>query len=355
MGKGCRASGEDLDERVGVLDFVGVLLCVRVHTLHALTIGGASNTGLCGVDVIVETIESTADDHGRKALGEYLDVVKLVDLAGAHRVVTEGAHSPADGTAVLQELCTQLALALGRELFVAELCGLGRSNLLLVFLGRVRDVHVSSLGLVGIIFTDGFWRAGGGRPLLFLLDDGVVGNIGPVSIGRGWAFEEQRAQDEHPPLDRVVPPDNLCMHKGNEEDGRQEGDTSASAHGDGGNKRPGLLVKAEAGSALVDDEHCANGTSDEEEGGRGVDGPGHGILAHVHNELDEHEDGSGKAGRNDRSHPQTGEDGTKTLAVVPVPLDLGGPDGRDTDAGDGRDERVGRRDVSRVSRAPHDP
>ena len=216
-------------------------------------------------------------------------------------------------------------------------------------------MHVSGLDLVGVIFTDRSWRAGGGTFLLFVLDDSVVRDLGPVSIGRGWAFEEQRAQDEHPPLDGVVPLDNLGVHEGNEEEGRQERNTKACPQSNGGNIRPGLLVQAEAGRALVDDGHCANGTGDEEEQGRGVDGPRHGILAHVHHDLDEHEDGSGKAGGNGRSHPETGEDGTETLAAVPAPLDLAGPDGRDTDASDGGDERVGRRDVGRVSRAPHDP
>lgn len=99
----------------------------------------------------------------------------------------------------------------------------------------------------------------------------------------------------------------------------------------------------------------ADGAGDEEEERRGVDGPGDGPLARVHGELDEHEDGGGEAGRDGGSHDQAGKDGTQALAVVPSPLDLRGADGGDADAGDGRDERVGGRDVGRVPRAPHDP
>lgn len=39
-------SGDDLDEGVGVLDFVGVLLGVGIDTLHSLTVRGTGDTGL---------------------------------------------------------------------------------------------------------------------------------------------------------------------------------------------------------------------------------------------------------------------------------------------------------------------
>jgi hypothetical protein len=69
------ASGENLDERVGVLDFVRVLLGVGVDAGHAGTLGSAGGTTLGGVDIVVETVEGAADNVGWNALGDYAHVV----------------------------------------------------------------------------------------------------------------------------------------------------------------------------------------------------------------------------------------------------------------------------------------
>jgi hypothetical protein len=104
VGEGCGTGGENLDEGVGVLDIVGVLGGVVVDALHAVTLRGAFDTRLGGVDVVVETVEGTDDNHGRNTLGDDDHVVQLVGSAGAGWVVTEGAHSPAQRTALLEKL-----------------------------------------------------------------------------------------------------------------------------------------------------------------------------------------------------------------------------------------------------------
>ena len=71
--------------------------------------------------------------------------------------------------------------------------------------------------------------------------------------------------------------------------------------------------------------------------------------------LDQQEDNSTKATGNDGSHAETSEDGTKTLAVVPAPLNLGSTNSCNTDTSDSRDERVGGGDVGGVFGAPHHP
>ncbi len=52
---------------------------------------------------------------------------------------------------------------------------------------------------------------------------------------------------------------------------------------------------------------------DEHEEGRRVHGPRHGVLAHVHHQLDQHEDGGSEAARDDGRHAQAGEDGARPL------------------------------------------
>jgi hypothetical protein len=58
------ASGEDLDERVGVFDFVGVLLGVGVDAGHAGALGSAGGAALGGMDVVVQAVQGAADDVG---------------------------------------------------------------------------------------------------------------------------------------------------------------------------------------------------------------------------------------------------------------------------------------------------
>ncbi len=157
------------------------------------------------------------------------------------------------------------------------------------------------------------------------------------------------------PADGRVTLDDEGVDVGNEEESGNGADATAGTQGDGDNVVRRLLVQAQVGAALVDDGQGADGTGDKEEEGRGIDGPGRRVLAHVDHHLDEHEDDASEAGRDGRGHTETGENGTESLTVIPAPLDLGSTDSGDTDAGNSRDERVGRRDVGGVLGAPHDP
>lgn len=67
VGEGGGAGGDDLDEGVGVLDLVGVLFGVGVHTLHTFTLGSTLDTTLGGVNVVVEAVEKTDSEDSRDA------------------------------------------------------------------------------------------------------------------------------------------------------------------------------------------------------------------------------------------------------------------------------------------------
>lgn len=127
-----RAGGKDLHEGVGVFGLVGVLLGVVVDSLHPVTVRGAFNAGLGGVDVVMRAIEQADDDHGRNAACEDLDIVELVDVAWSHGVVVQSTHGPAQGTALLPELDMKPFPALSHALLVGSLSRLGRHSPLLV-------------------------------------------------------------------------------------------------------------------------------------------------------------------------------------------------------------------------------
>lgn len=85
----------------------------------------------------MNTIKKTADNDGRNTLGEYLHVVEFVDLTGAHGVVAESAHSPAERATLLKEFGAVFSITLSHELFVAGLGGLSSDKVLLVLLRGV--------------------------------------------------------------------------------------------------------------------------------------------------------------------------------------------------------------------------
>jgi hypothetical protein len=158
-----------------------------------------------------------------------------------------------------------------------------------------------------------------------------------------------------PPLDRVVSLDDLGVNVRDKEEGGKKADTTTGTHDDGDDVVGRLLVETERWRSLVDDGKSTNGTGDEEEEGRGVDCPRNGVLSDVNDELDQEEDGGTETSRDGGSHTETGKDGTETLSFVPSPLNLGSSNGGNSDTGDGGNERVGGRDVGRVSSTPHDP
>lgn len=193
--------------------------------------------------------------------------------------------------------------------------------------------------------ANGFLGRRFGVQVWVILYHGVVWYFGHLGIAGGLTVEEERTVDKHPPLDGVVLLDDSGMQEGHEEYRREDAEACTHTHRDRRHVPSGLLVQPEFGGALVDDGEGADGSGNEEEERRGVDGPRDGVSSQVNNELDKHEDGRGKAGRNGGSHPQTCKDGTKTPAAAPAPFDLGRPDGCNTNTGDGRDKRIGTADM----------
>lgn len=103
VGEGGGAGREHLDERVQVLDLVGVLGRVRVDALHAPAVGRAVDAVLRRVDVVVEPVQERRRGQGRGAREQRPHVLGLVQLARAHRVVAQRPHRPADGAPSLAE------------------------------------------------------------------------------------------------------------------------------------------------------------------------------------------------------------------------------------------------------------
>ena len=198
VGEGGGAGGEDLDEGVGVLDFVGVFLCVAVDTLHAAAFGCAVDTSLRGVDVVVYSVEGADDEHGGDTLQGDEHVLLLVDLARLDLVLMEVAHGPAEGSLLGAELGVEALLALGDEFLIAGLLVLGdvggNSHLFGVAGGNALLGVVALLGLLH---------------LLVLLDDGVVGDDGSLGAILSGTLKEKGTLEDVVPANGVVTLDDL--------------------------------------------------------------------------------------------------------------------------------------------------
>jgi hypothetical protein len=345
VSEGSSAGSENLDERVGVLDLVGVLLSMAVDALHADTLGSSVDTSLGGVDVVVDTVKAADDDHGGNALEGDHHVLLLVDLTRLDLVLVEVAHGPAEGTLLGAELGVEAFLTLGDELLVAELAVLGNTS-------------GNDSTLLGILIVhDTVVRVAEGTCLdvLIVLDDSVVADFGSLDTLGGGAAEEKGTLEDVVPADGVVALYDNGVEVGNEEEERKKSETNTAGDSDGSDIPRWLLVETKVGRSLVDDGERADGTGDEEEEGGSPDGPRNGVLAEMDSELDQHEDDGTEAGRGGRSHSKTSEDSTKTLALVPAPLHVLCTGNSDTDTSDRGYKRVGGRNVSRVLGAPHDP
>lgn len=164
-----------------------------------------------------------------------------------------------------------------------------------------------------------------------MVNDGIVGDFGKLGISGGGSAEEEGSEENVIQLDGVVLLDDLGVDIRNEEEGRHEEQTETGTERDSDNVPGGFVGETELRGSFVDDRQSTDGTSDQEEERRGPHGPRNGIGAEVDNELDQHEDGCTKTGCNERSHCQSGKDGTKTLSAVPAPLNTLGTDSRNTD------------------------
>lgn len=322
--------GKDLDERVGVLDLVWVLLGVRVDALHALTIRCTLNTVLGGMNVVVETIESTDGDLGGKTTGRALEVVEFVEFTSAHGVVVEVAHCPSKRPLLGAELGVEFVFGHLLELLVGVLLFLdfgalevvdsvrvgGFLNLgLLEAVGRLEllGVVVASFSIVGARWGGVFLKV---KVRAVFLDDLVVGNNSLLNTIWCRAAPEKRTHEDMVPLESVVLLDDLGMEERDEEDGSEDGETTSHTKSDRGDVPGGFLVETKLWGTFVDDGKCADGTGDEEEEGRGVYGHWSRVTAHMDGDFDEHENASAEASGNSGSHGETSKDGTETLALV---------------------------------------
>ena len=343
---------ENLDKRIGVFDVVGVLFGIGVHAFHTVTFGRTGDSGLGGVNVVVEPIKEGADNHGGDTLHQETDVADFVDCAGAGWVVVQRAHGPAERTAVGTHLGVKTFFPFSHELRVRELW---RSS--------ERPVEVGSFFIFDIPATVVRARRGFGVGLgvlgkIVVLHDRKVGNLDLVLAVHGRrTTPEQRAIDELPSLEGVITLDDAAVDKGDKEERGENGDTATGTEHDRGNVCRRLLVETEVGRALVHDRKRADRTGDEEKEGGGIDGPSGRSTrgAHEDNDLDEHVDASAKASRYRRRHKETTENGSHAFTVVPAPLNLASADSGHADTRHGRDERVGGRDVGRVTGTPHHP
>lgn len=333
VGKRSSASGEDLDERVGVLGLVGVHGRMGVDALHALAVWSTGDTDLSGVDVVMHTVEKTTCDDGRETDDESLEVVEFIDATGTHWVVAKETKRPTHWAAAGDELSLELGVALLAQLGIAELrvdagpsCGRGDGSSVLLVVADILSIE----GRGGRVWV--FW---------LFLDDSVVWNDGGLGDSRGWPGPERRSHEDVPPSERIVFLDDLGVQEWDEEDGGNGGDSEARTKSDGDDIPGWLLVQAKVWRTLVDNGECANGCRDEEPERRGVDGDRSRVLAHVNNNFDQHENDASKTSSDRWSHEQTGEDGTHTLSTVPSPLNLAGTDGSNTNTSDGGDKGVG--------------
>ncbi|KAI6771380.1 hypothetical protein HG531_009005 [Fusarium graminearum] len=338
-----------------VLNLVGVLGSMLVDAGHTATFGSGLNTHLGSMNVVVSTVEESDDDLGGNALENGDQVVSLVDRTGTNGVGVESSHGPAKRSLTLAEVG------------VVDLLSI-LDHSLIVLLGRLRQVEVSFLvvlgaggssggnlivaGLLGVVLLS---LVRDDLHVRTVLDNSVVGDTGVLGIRRSGAAEEKRSSPGIPPAEGVVLLDDNSVDEGDEEDGRHEEETPADTESESGDVPSRLLSETETGRSLVHNGECADGTSNEEEEGRGPDSPLDGVLADMHDILDKQEDDGSKDTGNGRSHTETSKDGTETLTTVPAPLNLASTNGSDTDTSERRDERVCRRDVGVVLCAPHNP
>jgi hypothetical protein len=356
VGEGCSAGSDDLNEGVEILDLVGVLGCICVNTLHAAAFRSSEHTDLRTVDIVRHAVQSTDDDLGREADEGSLHVVKLVDGSSSELIVVQSAHGPAQGRLLLSQFGVVFLAGVGKQEAV------GFASVLLIvnrrgsLLRGSLDIHGGDL-LGVVVEHGGISLCVGSRALdvTGVLYDGVVGNLGKLGIRRGSSAEERGTLDHVPDLEGVVLLDDLAVDEGDEEQGREEEQTESDSESDAGDVPTRLVGQAKSRRSLVDDRQGADGASDEEEDRGGPDSPAHRILADVDGVLDQREDDRSEDSGCDRRHAEAGEDGSKAGATVPPPFHLAGADCGNTNTCDRRYERVCRRNVGRVARAPHDP
>jgi hypothetical protein len=195
VGERSGTGSENLDEGVCVLDLVGVFLSMAVDTLHTGTFGGSVDTSLSSVNIVVDTVETTDNDHGRDTLKSDDDVLLLVNLTSADLVLVEVSHGPGKRTLLGTELGVEAFLALFNELLVAELAVFSNDSALLGVLlsGNDTMVRVAKRSSLHV---------------LVMLDDSVVANVGTLGTLSSRSAEQERSLESMVPADGVIALDN---------------------------------------------------------------------------------------------------------------------------------------------------
>jgi hypothetical protein len=260
VSEGRGAGGDNLHERVQVLDLVGVLGRVGVGALHPLALRRTLNTNLRCVDIVVSTVQKSDDDDSRDALDKVDQVANLVNGAGTHRVGMQVAHRPAQRVLLGAELGVVLLESLAHEDGVVFLVDLALDGGLLAgsFGVDIVDILADTLGSRRRRLLD---------LRLVVLDDGKVGHLRLRRALGSRATPQKGSLDDLPPLEGMVLLDNLGVNEGQEEDGAEDAQAHTDADGHRRDVPSRLGAESQTRRALVDDGKRADGSGDEEEEG----------------------------------------------------------------------------------------
>ena len=236
----CGTGCDDLDERVEVFDLVLVLGSMCVNTVHTATFWSSEDTELSLVDVVVETVHTSNDNHCRKTVGKGLQVVQFVDRSCTWWVVVEPAHGPSKRSLVLSQLGVvlgtgggQLHLVVGLSLLRRWCRTLDREASVWVWLrsdgwtavwldavsGRDATCE-ASLGLSGVFIalTLALLGFGWAHDLATVLEDSVIWHLGLVRIWWSWSPEEHWSLEDVVQLKSVVLLHDLAVSVWDEEE-----------------------------------------------------------------------------------------------------------------------------------------
>lgn len=131
VGERSSACSDDLNERVQVFDFIGVLGGMCVDTVHTATFWGTHDTDLRLVDIVVKTIKTSNNRICGETSEKSNHVVFLVDGTSSGGVVVQSAHSPADRTTRLAEI-SMVTLEGSSELSLVDGLGVDGDGILLL-------------------------------------------------------------------------------------------------------------------------------------------------------------------------------------------------------------------------------
>lgn len=214
------AGSDDLDERVQVLDLVGVLGGVGVDAFHTATLGSAHDSDLSLVNIVVKTVQKGDDRVGREAPDDGLDIVLLIDGTGTKRVLVESTHGPAERTTGLAERGVVTLSSISEHLLITDV-----RDLILDLGGFCRENGILGRLLLAGLTVDGLLLGGAGSAapadtaffVLVMLNNSVVGDSGELSIGRSFTRPEERPINDLPDSESVVLSNDLGVDEGDEE------------------------------------------------------------------------------------------------------------------------------------------